>query len=302
MIAPALPRSESPLGHALASAVASEETRHAFALVDGAILRDLPVRARQRWPASKARSLLTGATGTGAAEAGPLLFPLSKQEVQDGLPDTLLDATTGRHAGSFLLSALDLNALAARLSPFVDVKMADDSTMVMRFFDPRVLPFWLVLAQAAFSRHLAGTLSRWFYWDAQLALKAVPFTAPGGAAADAGFPLRITSAQEQQLLEACHPYTLIERFRVEDPAALAKVPVTERYAFFQTQIERARGHGIEATGELEAYCSLAIDLGPLFDEHEVMRTPWRDVKAGAKLADALASVGNADWSRVRGTQ
>jgi len=302
MNAQELPRSEFKLGHSLHSALGGVETSNTFALVDGAILRELPARTRQRWPASKARSLLTGATGAGAAEVGPLLFQLSRQDLEAGLPATLLDEKTGRNAGTILLSELELNELSSRLTPLVDVQLADESAMFMRFFDPRVFPFWLALVQAAFSNHLAGMLSRWIYWDAQQTLKVVRFDTHAHERVDASFPLRITSLQEQQLLDACYPFALIERFRLEDPAALAKVPVVERYAFFQDQIERARGHGIEANGELEVYCGLAIELGPLFDEHEALRAPLREVKAGTKLADALAAVGNADWSRMRGTR
>jgi len=285
---------------ALVAAAPDSAPVHLFALVDGALLLDLPKRAQQAWPASQALSLLTGATGAGAAEVGPLLFALSQEQVDAGLPDTLLDVKTGRSAGSFLVSSQSLSGLATCLARFVDVKLDDDSTMVMRFFDPRVLPFWLDMVQPGYTAHLAASASSWLYWDAQLALCSVGLHASNTPGAAATFPVRVSPEAEQKLLDDCYPFTLIERFRKEDANALERVPVKDRYTFFRDQLARARGHGVQSNGEIEAYCGLALELGPRFDEDSAMRPVLLKVKAGEKLLEALASVEDDDWARLKG--
>lgn len=295
------PVSEPPMTTELRDAVESSTAGSAFALVDGALLRDMPDAVRRIWPASRARSLLTGSTGRGAAEAGPLLFEISRPELANALPATLLDAATGRSAGSFIVSRLPLGELAIRLMRFADVKLADNTTMVMRFFDPRVLPFWLEIVRPRHSVLLAETVSRWIYWDARQAVTVERFEEPGPEATDERLPLRISEAEEQRLLDACYPFTLIERFRSEDPDALARVPVIERQAFFSAQIERARAHSIESNVDIEVYCGLAIQFGEHFDERPAMRPAFERTANGSNLAAALATLADADWASMKGT-
>jgi len=288
------------LSAALHQAAAGATSARLFALVDGALLREFPKRVQQLWRAENALSLLTGATGMGAAAVGPLLFELSPDQMAAGRPATLLDMKTGRSAGSFLASGQRLNELAAVLAQYVDVKLDDGSTMVMRFFDPRVLPFWLNILQPDHSAHLASAVSRWLYWDAQLALRAVDLNSRNASEAAATFPVQLSSGAEQKLLDNCYPFTVIERFRVEDAAALAQVPLKDRYDFFRDQLSRAAGHGIQGAGEVEAYCGLAIEFGPHFDEDQAIRSTLLKVKAGEKLLEALAEVEDADWARLKG--
>jgi hypothetical protein len=284
--------------HALREALTRAGACNVFALVDGALLRNLSTRAQRRWSAKNARSLLTGGTGSGAAESGPLLFQLSPQDLEHDLPISLVDEASGHNAGSILFSRLDLYTLAARLSPFVDVELSDGATMVMRFFDPRVLPVWLDLALKVFSRHLSGTASNWLYWDDRLELNNCEIHQNDNQA-DEYFPLKLTANQEQQFLEECYPFTLIERFRQEDPGALASISVADRYHFFRTQIARAESNGFTGSSDIEIYCGLAIDMGPRFDENDIFSEPLLKAKAGAKLADILSSLSNDDWARLR---
>jgi hypothetical protein len=231
---------------------------------------------------------------------GPLLFELSSEQIDAGLPASLLEAQTGQSAGSFLASDQSLNDLAACLAQYVDVKLADGSTMVMRFFDPRVLPFWLNVLQPTHSAHLAAAVSNWSYWDGQLLLHTLNLKEERSIAAEATFPMHLSSEAEQKLLDACYPYTLIERFRKEDAAALARVPLKDRYDFFQDQLARAHAYGIRNAGEVEAYCGLAIELGSNFDEDKAIRSALLKVKSGEKLTEALAVVDDSEWERLRG--
>ncbi len=288
------------LSEVLGSAAEGAPTCNVFALVDGALLRDLPERAQRVWPVSKARSLLTGGTGAGAAEVGPLLFPVSQKDIRVGLPATLLDNESGRCAGSFLISNLALNDIADQLTLFVDVKLADASTMVMRFFDPRVLPFWLKLVRQTHSSQLAAALESWIFWDAQENLSVERFEKHLTPSKENNFPLHIGELQEQHLINSCYPFTLIERFRLQDPSELIRIPVVERYEFFKDQVNRARAYGIETSGDIEVYCGLAIELGTRFDQDEVLGSLLLRVKEGTKFADLLAVVSDLDWSRIKG--
>lgn len=298
------PASHTSVAQAITQALREAMTlsqQRCFALVDGAQLLDLPERVQRQWPATNAISLLTGAIGNGASEVGPLLFELSSEQMKSGLPSSLLDVVSARSVGSFLISTTSVSALAGHLSSYVDVTLDDHSAMVMRFFDPRVLPFWLDLVQPRYAPHLGAVVSSWFYWDQALAVRKVSFPSQM-TGKDTEFPVRISSNDEQTLLDRCYPFTLIERFRVEDEAALAKIPAHQRYDFFRDQVARANGHGIRSNGEIEAYCSLAIASGPRFDEDADVKIALAKLKEGMPLLKALELVDGEVWIRMRGSR
>jgi hypothetical protein len=290
------------LNDALKQALKASEHHCVYALVDGALLLDLPKAARLRWLPSRGLSLLNGSMGHGVLEVGPLLYELSDSQINSNLPESLLDATSGRAAGSFIVSNQKLGDLAAYLSRFVDVQLEDRSTMIMRFFDPRILQFWLNVIKPNYITHLAEVLSKWVYWDASLSIAMASFerASPGNGISGKGFPIKLSVAEEECLMEASYPFTMIERFRAEDPVALEKIPAEDRYGFFQGQMNRARHHGIQSFSEMEIYCGLSIAMGPRFDEDRAIGPALLHLKNGKSLIEALVSVEDEVWVRLRG--
>ncbi|RZI83377.1 MAG: DUF4123 domain-containing protein [Rubrivivax sp.] len=282
----------------LSQAVQSDPSAKLFALVDGALLLDLPKKCQQRWRASHGVSLLTGARGHGAAEVGPLLYELPSQPMNSDLCSSLLDLTSGKSAGSFIVSRLNLNDLAVSLARFVDVTLSDQSTMVMRFFDPRVLPFWFQAIKPRYQFALAECIAHWFHWDHRQVFENIPLTTAAQANEFASFPTHLSAAEEAQLMSACYPFTLIERFRIEDSAALSKVPVHRQYEFFSGQIDRAAGHGITDHLDLEIYCTFGLEVGERFDEHVAILPALSMVKSGERFSKAMSTL-DIDWNQLK---
>jgi Domain of unknown function (DUF4123) len=269
-----------------------------FALIDGAILRELPKTQRKHWPTHQATSLLVRASAD-AAEVGPLLFGLTPTQLHTQLADTLLDTKTGRIAGSFITTRANTPELVEQLTRFVDVTLDDGSEMVMRYFDARVFPFWLEVLTPPYRAHAASVVNQWLYWGSDLQVKTISFTqAPQHKEPD--WPMQISVQQENALMTACEPFTMIERFRTQDGAALSKVAPEQRYAFFREQLERAQRHGLSGQSDLEAYCSIALDCGPKFDEHPAIKAALAHMKTGQTFSKALSAVNDADWKLLRG--
>jgi hypothetical protein len=150
-----------------------------------------------------------------------------------------------------------------------------------------------------YSNHIASIVSQWFYWGGDLQVKTVSFTQPQQHT-EPDWPMQISAQQENALMTACEPFTMIERFRTQDEAALGKVVPEQRYAFFREQLERAHLHGLSGQGDLEAYCSIALDCGPKFDEHPAIKAALAQIKTGQTFPTALSAVNDADWKLVRG--
>jgi hypothetical protein len=234
------------------------EGRRAYALVDGALLQaSLPALSAQ-WPVRRGISLLTGAD-TDALEVGPLLYELSIEELDGAVAEQFFNDETGQSVASFIISPLSLKALAAHLAPLVEVQLADQKTIIMRFFDPRVLEFWLADLPANYQAYLAQGVRAWIQWDSNLQVQVHAFEPPAEPPVVA-FPIKLSERQEDDFLTACYPHTLVERFRTTRPDLLAQVPPPQRYAFFKEQIARCQTHGIEGAPAMEMYCALAIEV------------------------------------------
>ena len=77
------------------------------------------------------------------------------------------------------------------------------------------------------------------------------------------------------------------------------MPVRERYEFFREQIKRAQAHGLRTQGDLEAYCSTAIEFGATFDEQREVRAALAGIKKGQTFDQSLTTLTSNDWRRVR---
>lgn len=171
--------------------------------------------------------------------------------------------------------------------------------MLMRFFDPRVLPFWLDMLPAAHRAYLAQGVRHWIHRDTALQLRTADIAAPADVRQAAEFPLQLTQAQEDELLAACYPYTMLERLRVEKPALLASLPAARHYDFVRDQLARCRAHGADSAASLLIYCELALRYGARFDEDPAMAAVFDAVAQGQAFPEALARVPAEDWRRMQ---
>ncbi|WP_175959837.1 DUF4123 domain-containing protein [Burkholderia pyrrocinia] len=287
---------------ALRAALSSQDGLRAYVLIDGALLDTLPDDEKAPWPAFVAASLLDNADDD-ARVVGPLLFewqPAADSSDGAGAADATDPRSIPWSAASVIVSPLTLTQLAVRLAPMVDVQLEQmESAMLMRFFDPRVLPFWLDMLPAAHRAYLAQGVRHWIHLDTELQIRTAEIAAPANVKDAAEFPLQLSQAQEDGLLAACYPYTMLERLRAEKPALLASLPAAQHYGFVRDQLARCQAHGAESAASLLIYCELALRYGPRFDEHPAMAAVFDAVAQGQDFPQALALVPAEGWQRIQ---
>lgn len=269
----------------------SHQDMCAYALVDGAMLQLMPTQSRKTWPAERAVSLFDGVTHDEVMHVGPLLFPLSTGAYRHQKIRCLADQLSGRSCGSIILTPLDLTALSTELRKYIDVRLEGGVSMIMRFYDSRVLPYWWKTLPLAHRIFLSRTCTQWLYWDEKLRPTKLALE-KSDKIHTPEFPISLTQGQEDCLLTSMQPHMLIERFRGEDPALLATIPAPERYELFQMQIKNAVAHGISAPEDFEIYCYLALRHGAQFDTQAEFKSVLKLKAEGASWADALTEVGN----------
>ncbi|KWH22335.1 hypothetical protein WL99_28135 [Burkholderia cepacia] len=285
---------------ALQAALSSQDGLRAYVLIDGALLDTLPDDDKASWPAFVAASLLDDAADDEARIVGPLLFEWQPGADGADAADAIEPRSIPWPAASVLVSPLSLERLAAHLAPMVDVQLEQmESVMLMRFFDPRVLPFWLDMLPAAHRAYLAHGVRHWIHRDTSLQLRTADIAAPANVRQAAEFPLQLTQAQEDDLLAACYPYTMLERLRTEKPALLASLPPAQHYGFVRDQLARCRAHGADSAASLLIYCELALRYGARFDEDPAMAAVFDAVAQGQAFPEALALVPAEDWRRMQ---
>ncbi|KVL22128.1 DUF4123 domain-containing protein [Burkholderia cepacia] len=285
---------------ALQAALSSQDGLRAYVLIDGALLDTLPDDDKASWPAFVAASLLDDAADDEARIVGPLLFEWQPGADGADVANAIEPRSIPWPAASVLVSPLSLERLAAHLAPMVDVQLEQmESVMLMRFFDPRVLPFWLDMLPAAHRAYLAQGVRHWIHRDTSLQLRTADIAAPADVRQAAEFPLQLTQAQEDDLLAACYPYTMLERLRTEKPALLASLPPAQHYGFVRDQLARCRAHGADSAASLLIYCELALRYGARFDEDPAMAAVFDAVAQGQAFPEALALVPAEDWRRMQ---
>lgn len=290
----------APVRQIIEDALSSAEGLHAYVLVDGALLQTQSSVERERWPSFIGLSLLANADGEAQA-VGPILFEWHPEHEHEGDAAVVADDTgIVWPASSVIVSALTHEALVAHLAPMIDVQLEQmDSTMLMRFFDPRVLPFWLDMLPAEHLAWLARGVRGWIYRDAQENLRTTQIETPPKVDSIATFPLQLSQQQEDDLLAACYPYTMVERLRAEFPALMERVPTAQHYDFVRNQLDRCRGYGADSPASMLIYCELALNYGPRFDEHPAMGPVFAALGDGQGLPQALELVPADEWRRMQ---
>jgi Domain of unknown function (DUF4123) len=280
--------------------LADQPVLRAYALVDGALLSALPERARRLWTKMDAQSLFAGCSDD-IEQVGPLLFSLADAQPYEKAIALLRDETSGQIAGSFILSSAQPTVLAATLSTLLDVRLDDGTEMVMRFFDPRILPSWLAVINPPYQAYLAEVVHYWACWQADQTHALLDMQAHTKALVERpDLPMQLSQKQEDKLMQHSYPYMMIEQFLAHDPQALNTAPVAQRYAFLDAQIQRGKGYGLDAHGDLQAYCAVALQYGANFNEDTLVSAALTRIKTDhLPFDEAIALVPNVRWQQLQ---
>lgn len=101
-------------------------------------------------------------------------------------------------------------------------------------------------------------------------------------------------------MQRSYPHMMIEQFMAHDAQALQATPAAQRYAFLDKQIQRGRGYGLDVHGDLQAYCSIALQYGAQFDEDEQINIALAHIKTNRlTFGEAIAMVPDARWQQLQ---
>lgn len=257
-------------------------------------------------------SLFDGTPEESLLEIAPLLIPLAT-----------LDADLRRRVFTWVeklayaaacLTWLETDAspqdLARHLRQFHTVGLSDNQSMLMRWYDTRILPVWFACLSsdqaAAFMAHVAhcAYVDR-FGEVSTLPLDAAPVDFPPAPAC--GEPLvTLTDAQYGMLVDATELDVLIKHLRQVIPDELKRVPARTLTEFVARHQQAALAAGFDDIDRQAQVVLLALytgGLGTASPEFQaLLKKPTLSLEALAQgiqaLPDAVTEAGAPLWDTV----
>ncbi|SCU74070.1 conserved hypothetical protein [Cupriavidus necator] len=164
--------------------------------------------------------------------------------------------------------------------------------VLLRYYDPRVLPHLNRFLEADQRRKLLGPVEHWFALDRFCCLSDLqtqppaPYVSPN---------LSLTAAQ----------WTRIERLEGFNRSMLAYEQATgeplpaDREAEIDAAIARAAAQGIAALPEVMTFSLYSLIVHPEFDQHPAVAQAIAARERGSSLADALEQIPEQVWRELK---
>lgn len=173
------------------------------------------------------------------------------------------------NAVSWLYSNLNLHSLAKRIEARTDARLSTGDNVMLRIFDPRVLPALNQALQPEQQQAVMSLGAAWLYLDQSNQLKTIKQNA--AQAQDAfSAPLHLSDAQETTLMQAGEIDAIVGFLNRNHTDKFVLVgDKVERYRFVKRCLARAARWRIGRFYDQQLFCTLTITLGEGFDDKAV---------------------------------
>jgi hypothetical protein len=189
-------------------------------------------------------SLFEGTRESAALSAAPILVFAGRQGTP--LPRLFLE-WIGQHgayasAVTLLDSPLAIDVLHRRLVARLDIRLSENMSMMLRFFDPRVLAQLRTTLMAEQASAFFSVASHWWYIDRAGVL--VDFDSVVMSIDASCIPLVLSQKQEFALVDASEADQVLAQLHRIVPNLMGGIPLSERYEVVVKNIIAARKKGL----------------------------------------------------------
>ncbi len=212
--------------------------------------------------------------------ASPWLLPLDASQKLGGPLQLSADLALRSSAVSWLRTPLSVEDLAPRLLARMDARLPGRYDVLLRHFDPRVLPVLDAVLTLAQRTAFFALGSRWHYLDRESLLRNVVLLA--APAVDPFLvPLHLDEQQAGALLDAAEIDAVMPELAKEEPERfLALEDGAARYCLTRHCLARAQHWKLMHFPQKVIFCALALKLGKRFDEQPQWQQALANVAAG----------------------
>lgn len=264
------------------------EGQHRYLLLDGAQC-DAPQAVLQFLPHAGSR-LFDGLLADGSADTSVYLARLPAELPALALLLRLAGHAKALGAATVIESPLAQEALLQRLSRRLDARYPNGKEFLARFYDGRVLPWWVQALDAEQRDTFLALGDRWHFVTHDHRWDSLALTCP--AQDPHTQPWTLEAEQRRVLIDSSYPYTLIEHYQLTDPELLDRLPSANWYRFLRSAVEVAARFGIEDSRRVLMVCTWALLVGDDLADDPVWQRRLQDFADGRRTAK---QIGDEVW-------
>jgi len=261
---------------------------HRYLLLDGAQC-DAPQAVLKYLPHAASR-LFDGLLADGSADTSVYLARLPPGLPADAVLPHLDGHATSLGAATFIDSRLPQDVVLRRLTRRLDARYPNGKEFLARFYDGRVLPWWVQALDREQRDVFLSLGERWHYVTHDHRWDSLALTCPGSDRHQ--LPWTLETEQRRVLIDSAYPYTLIEHYQLTDPELLDRLPSANWYAFLRGAVALAARFGIEDSRRVLMVCTWALLAGDDLADDPAWQQRLQDFADGRRTAK---QIGDAVW-------
>jgi Domain of unknown function (DUF4123) len=260
---------------------------HLYALVDLANVASEAPKLR-RWFKTTNALCVFGDPSPAAELASPWLISLRSEPGSAKARRKIIELAKRSSAVTWMVSELTASDLAQRLRVRTEARLPDRYDILLRHFDPRVLPVLYRTLEACQRDAFFSLGCAWLYLDRAASITELRLT-PAPAIDGFSAPIDLNEQQTATLLDASEIDAVMPELVKEEPdrfLALGNGPA--RYRFTEQCLNRARHWKLDQFPQKVVFCALSLRLGPDFDQAPNWQQALGSVAAsGVRLSEAI---------------
>ncbi len=243
-------------------AAAQQSGESLYALIDlASVPNGLRVLKLQQSPDSAC--LFEGTIQANAEAVAPWLLRIGNADSERRRLRDCVDAALTYPALSWIVTPLSLDELLTRLRRRLDARLPDSYDVLLRFYDPRVLPMLSARLHEPQQRAFFCVCSQWLYLDRDDKLQRIE-----SVAAREGdileTMLELDANQQNALIAAAEIDVILNDLGNVNMQPFMEMTRTQRYHFAARQLAHTRDLKLEQPHEAMTLCMLALTLGEDF--------------------------------------
>jgi hypothetical protein len=219
---------------------------------------------------------------TSALAAAPILI-LTASGGQLRMSRSLLEwiGKSGTYTSTIimLLSPLHIEYMRARLAARLDVRLSENMTAMLRFFDPRVFEGLTTVLSIEQAKEFFSPAEEWRYLNREGKIAGMKSAFSTDEILSG--PLMLSQKQEFTLLEACETDQVLDLLRSNLPRLMGKFSLPDQYLFVSRQIIVAKENQLDSVLQFSLYTAIVLSEG----EKVIEDARWPRIIAKLKEGD-----------------
>ncbi len=239
-------------------------------------------------------------TSDEAATVAPFLVQLPSPSDDAELWKNLTGFAQKNPAALTVLASMHpFTKLHKHLSYFTEIRLPDETAMVLAYWDPAILGT-LMGNKADTTLHVDGPvftakqrqallspIAVWWYWDRDGKLQRMD-NQGDGVTFDFENRIKLVQVQVDMLVEASVPDHIISHFQINQPALLAPIALAQQYAQVERHLLGARQLRLEGMSDILNYVAAGLIYGErITTDNEIVELLGKVRQRELKLTQAL---------------